>query len=68
MVIAVEEEFRCKKCGEAEGAIGATIPGDTSNHAEYFLCHPELEVSMLNSQQVAAFRKRNQGVVRRFFT
>lgn len=45
--------YLCAKCGEKAPAIGAEIPFDVNNRREYFACHPELEVALLNAEQMS---------------
>jgi hypothetical protein len=45
--------YVCAKCGGNAPAIGAEIPPDVNNRREYFACHPELEVALLNTEQMA---------------
>jgi hypothetical protein len=45
--------YLCSKCGENAPAIGAEIPIDVENRREYFACHPELEVALLNTEQMS---------------
>lgn len=53
-----EEDFQCVRCQQCGRGIGAVIPGDTANHGEYFLCHPELEVILLSANEVEAHQRQ----------
>lgn len=48
IVAGCGNEFKCTVCGETGSAIGAPIPGNTVRHGEYFNCHPELAVVLLD--------------------
>lgn len=54
VVTGVDELFRCLKCQQAGSAIGAAIPDQYGSSKEYFCCHPELEVTLLNGHTASA--------------
>jgi hypothetical protein len=49
--------YLCCKCGEIAPAIGAEIPPDVENRREYFACHPELEVALLQAEDLPPARE-----------
>ena len=53
MIAGTRSAYLCDKCGENAPAIGAEIPADVDNRREYFACHPELQVALLNTEQMS---------------
>jgi hypothetical protein len=53
VIAGTRSAYRCDKCGGNAPAIGAEIPADVDNRREYFACHPELEVALLDTEQMS---------------
>jgi len=53
VIAGTRSAYLCDKCGENAPAIGAEIPADVDNRREYFACHPELQVALLNTEQMS---------------
>jgi hypothetical protein len=44
-------------CEGTADAIGANIPGGSGKREEYLASHPELEVILLTSEEIAAYER-----------
>jgi hypothetical protein len=48
VVTGVGDIFRCVKCHAEGRGVSAALPVDVTNSLDYFACHPELEVEIVN--------------------
>jgi len=55
IVVGIGNTFKCDKCNQTGPAMGAVLPRNMQNEAEYLAAHPELEVTLLSSEELGAY-------------
>jgi hypothetical protein len=54
-VVGISNTFQRDNCNQTGHAIGAVVPQNMQSQAEYLAGHPELEVTLLSSEELGAY-------------